>query len=66
MCRRSDIDVADPAVEHVVVELGSELASIVGVDHIDPEGQTSQKVVEELDGGLLVALWVCQKVGIWP
>lgn len=48
------------------MELGSELASIVGVDHIDPEGQTSQEVVEELDRGLLVALWVCQKVGIWP
>src|SRR5437867_8327597 len=34
---RLDVDVADPAVQHVVVELGSELTAVVHLDHLDPQ-----------------------------
>ena len=35
--RRPDVHVADPPVEHVVVEAGLELSAIVGLDGLDPE-----------------------------
>ncbi len=55
--RRPDVDVADAPVEDVVVELGSELASVVGLDHVDPKRQPGEEIVEELECGLLVAPW---------
>ena len=42
----------------MVVELGSELAAVVGLDHIHPERQFGEEIVEELDGGLLVTFRV--------
>ena len=50
-----DVDVSDPPVEYVVVELGSELATVVGLDHLHLKRKSGQQVVEELDGGLLIA-----------
>jgi hypothetical protein len=47
--------VSDPPVEYVVVELGSELATVVGLDHLHLKRKSGQQVVEELDGGLLIA-----------
>ena len=38
--------------------MGSELSSVVGLDHLDSEGQFGEEIVEELDGGLLVAFRV--------
>jgi hypothetical protein len=49
--RRLDVDVADPAVKDVVVELRAEL---VGLDHLGLEGQLLEHVVEEADRALLV------------
>jgi hypothetical protein len=46
--------VLDAAVEDVPVEGGLELRAVVGLDHLDPEGQLLEQVVDELDGGLLV------------
>ena len=37
------------------MELDSELSAVVGLDHLDSEGQFGEEIVEELDGGLLVA-----------
>ena len=37
------------------VEAGTELGAIVGLDDLDPEREPLQQVVQELDGGLLVA-----------
>ena len=39
---RLDVDVSGPSVEDVVVELGSELAAVVGLDHVEPERQFGQ------------------------
>jgi hypothetical protein len=52
--RRLDVDVPDPPVQHVVVELGPELGAMVGLDHLDLERQLLQHVVQEPDGALLV------------
>jgi hypothetical protein len=50
-----DVDVSDPPVQDVVVELAGEFGAVVGLDHLDWEGELGQEIVEELDGGLLVA-----------
>jgi hypothetical protein len=42
-------------VQDVPVEAGTELGAIVGLDDLDPEREPLQQVVQELDGGLLVA-----------
>jgi hypothetical protein len=42
-------------VQDVPVEAGAELGAVVGLDDLYPEGEPLQQVVEELDGGLLVA-----------
>jgi hypothetical protein len=46
--------VPDAFVEHVVVEHGTELGAVVGLDDLHLEWQALQDVVGELDGGLLV------------
>jgi hypothetical protein len=51
---RLDVDVADPTIEHVVVELGPELGAVVDLDHLDLERQLLEHVVQELDGALMV------------
>jgi hypothetical protein len=55
--RRAGLDVAmaDAFVQDVPVEAGAELDPVVGLDDLDPEGEPLQQVVQELDGGLLVA-----------
>ena len=55
---RLDVHVLDAAVEDVPVEGGLELGTVVGLDHLDPEGQLFEHVVDELDGGLLVEVVV--------
>jgi hypothetical protein len=40
------------------VEAGLELGAVVGLDDLDTEGQPCQDVVQELDGGLLIAAGV--------
>jgi hypothetical protein len=37
------------------MDFGCKLGAVVGLDHLDPERQFGQQVVEELDGGLLIA-----------
>ena len=37
------------------MEACAELDAVVGLDDLDPEREPLQEVVEELDGGLLVA-----------
>jgi hypothetical protein len=49
-----DVDVSDPTVQDVVVELRAELRSVVGLDHLDLEGKLLQHVVQEPDCALLV------------
>ena len=44
---RFDVDLADAAVEHVIVELGAELSSVVGLDDPHSEGEPGQQVVED-------------------
>ena len=51
-----DVDVADPAVHHVPVELGLELSTVVRLDLLDLERQLLEHVVEELDCCELVVL----------
>ena len=51
---RTDVDVADAAVEHMPVELRLELRTVVGLDRFDVERELLQDVVDELDRGLLV------------
>ena len=46
----------DALVEHVPVERGLELRSVVRLDGFDAEGQLGQYVVDELDRGLLIVL----------
>jgi hypothetical protein len=48
------MNVADPPVQHVLVELGPELGAVVGLDHLDLERQLLEYVVQEPDGALLV------------
>ena len=50
-CGGFDVDVSDPPVQYVVVELALELGSVVGLDCLDQEGEFGEEVVEELDGG---------------
>ena len=52
-CGGLDVDVADAAVEDVPVEAGLELGAVVGLDHLDLEGQLLEDVVDELDRGFL-------------
>ena len=40
------------------MEGGLELRTVVGLDHLDPEGQLLEHVVDELDGGLLIEVVV--------
>ncbi len=40
------------------MEGGLELRAVVGLDHLHPEGQLLEHVVDELDGGLLVEVVV--------
>ena len=53
-----DVGVADAPVQDVPVEARLELGAVVGLDRNDPEREPLEEVVEELDGGLLVALGV--------
>jgi hypothetical protein len=50
-----DVDMADAFVQHMPVEAGAELGPVVGLDDLDPEREPLQDIVQELDGGLLVA-----------
>ena len=50
-----DVDVSDSPVQDVVVELGGELGAVIGMDLLHREGELGEEVVEELDGGVLVA-----------
>ena len=52
---RADVEVADAAVEKVPVEGSLELGTIVSLDDLDLEGEPFEQVVEELNGGFLVA-----------
>src|SRR5665213_195632 len=47
--RRPDVHVLDAFVEHVPVEPGLELGAVVRLDHLDPEGELLEDVVNELD-----------------
>lgn len=49
---------ADAAVQDVPVELGTELAAVVGLDGVDAERELLADVVEELNRGDLVVLVV--------
>ena len=40
------------------MEGGLKLSAVVGLDHLEPEGQLLEHVVDELDGGLLVEVVV--------
>jgi hypothetical protein len=53
-----DGDVSDTSVQHVVAELGRELAAVVGLDRVNPQRQLLQEMVTELDSGLLVAFGI--------
>ena len=53
-----DADVVDAFIEQVPVEGGAELRSVVGLDPLHRERQLGQGVVDEGDGGLLVAALV--------
>jgi hypothetical protein len=49
--------VADPGVQDVVVKLRAELGAVVGLDHLDLEGELLQHIVHEPDdSGLLQAV----------
>jgi hypothetical protein len=50
-----DVDMADAFVQDMPVEAGAELGAVVGLDDLDPKREPLQQVVQELDGGLLVA-----------
>ncbi len=39
------------------MEVGLEFGAVVGLDDLDLEGQALEHVVDELDGGFLVASW---------
>ena len=54
-CAGPDFDVINALVQQVVVEGGAELRSVVSLDSLHLEGQLGQGVVEEGDGGLLIA-----------
>ena len=51
---RLDVHVLDAAVEDVPVEGSLELCPVVRLDRHHSKGQALQRVVDELDGGLLV------------
>lgn len=53
-----DVAVADPFVEHVVVEGGLEFGAVICLDHLHGERQPLKHLVDELDRGFLVAAWV--------
>jgi len=46
---------ADALVQDVPVEACAELGPVVGLDDLHPEREPLQHVVQELDGGVLVA-----------
>ena len=50
-----DADVVDAFVEQVPVEGCAEFGSVVGLHALDGERQFGHDVVDELDGGFLVA-----------
>jgi hypothetical protein len=45
---RLDVHVLDAAVEDVPVEGGLELGTVVGLDHLDPEGRLLEHVVNAI------------------
>jgi hypothetical protein len=51
-----DVDMAGALVQDMPVEAGAELDAVVSLDDLNPERQALQHIVQELDGGLLVAL----------
>jgi hypothetical protein len=51
---RLDLDVADPGIKDVVVEVRLELGAVVGLDHLNGERELLEHVVDELDRCLLV------------
>ena len=50
----------DAAVEDVPVEGRLELRAVVGLDHLDPEGELLEHVVDELDVVVLMRLGVIE------
>src|ERR1700682_945468 len=52
--RRLDVHVLDAAIQDVPVKGAGELGTVVGLDQLDPEGQSLQDVVDELNRCLLV------------
>src|SRR4249919_1575657 len=51
---RLDVDVSDPGIKDVVVELRLELGAVVCLNHLDLERELLEHVVDELNRGLLV------------
>ena len=60
-CGGFDVDVSDTPVQYVIVKLGLEFGSVVGLDRLDLERQLGEEVVEELDRGLLIAAGIDAK-----
>ena len=54
-CPGFDLDMVNAFVEQVPMERGAEFGSVVGLHALDSERQLRQNVVDELDGGFLVA-----------
>jgi hypothetical protein len=54
-CAGFDADVVDAGIEQVPVERGAEFGAVVCLDPLDGERQFGHHVVDEGDGGLLVA-----------
>jgi hypothetical protein len=57
--RRLDVDVANASIEYMPVELALKLGSVIRLDDLNLEAKALEQVVEELDGGLLVAADFC-------
>ena len=49
---------AGACVQDLPVEAGAELWAVVGLDHLDPEREPLQHIVQELDGRRLVELGI--------
>lgn len=47
--RRRDVHVPDTEVLHVPVEPGRELVAVVRADRVEPEGEASDHMVDEVD-----------------
>ena len=57
-CAGFDADVVDAFIEQVPVERGAEFGAVVCLDPLDGEGEFGHYVVDEGDGGFLVAAGV--------